>query len=138
MRAKLALGITLLIAAGIVSAILFLQKPVNPERGHKHFREAARESGITFRMNFLPKEQGETFKINLYDHGCGLAVADFDGDGRDDIYFCNQHGPNALYRNRGDGTFEDVAAPAGVALGYRICGGATFADYANHGQAGLV
>src|SRR5213595_3087958 len=33
------------------------------------FRELARESGIQFRMRFLPGEQGENFKINLYDHG---------------------------------------------------------------------
>ena len=31
-------------------------------------------------MNFLNNEQGENFKINLYDHGCGLAVGDFDGE----------------------------------------------------------
>src|SRR4051794_8416185 len=69
------------------------------------FRDAAEEAGINFRMRFLPSEQGEQFKTNLYDHGCGVAVADFDKDGHDDIYFLNQLGENKLYRNRGDGTF---------------------------------
>jgi hypothetical protein len=105
--------------------------------GGRHFEDRARESGLTFRMNFLPGEQGEKFKANLYDHGCGLAVGDFDGDGRDDIYFVNQLGRNALYRNRGDGTFEDVTGRAGVALGDRICVGATFADYDNDGRQDL-
>src|SRR5262245_27450351 len=36
------------------------------------FRESARASGITFRMAFLPAEQGANFKVNLYDHGCGV------------------------------------------------------------------
>src|SRR5690349_12756297 len=55
---------------------------VNPMGGGPaNFREAARASGITFRMAFLPAEQGENFKINLYDHGCGVAVGDYDGDG---------------------------------------------------------
>src|SRR5689334_9623700 len=95
------------------------------------FREAADEAGLAWQMRFLPDEQGETFKINLYDHGCGLAVGDFDGDGREDLYFCNQLGKNALYHNNGDGTFTDVAERAGVALGDRVCVAATFADYLN-------
>src|SRR5688500_18792017 len=94
-----------------------------------HFRECAEETGIKFRMHFLPDEQGETFKSNLYDHGCGLAAGDFDGDGHDDLYFTNQLGANALYRNRGDGTFEDVTENAGVGLGDRVCVAATFVDY---------
>ena len=100
-------------------------------------QERAQEAGVAFRMNYLPKEQGERFRINLYDHGAGLAVGDYDNDGHEDIYFLNQHGPNALYRNRGDGTFEDVTAKAGVALGDRVSVGATFADYDNDGWADL-
>jgi hypothetical protein len=88
-------------------------------------------------MAFLPTEQGEQFKINLYDHGSGLAIADFDGDGYEDIYFLNQLGPNALYRNKGDGTFEDVTEKAGVALGDRVCAGAACGDYDSSGRQSL-
>ncbi|MBM4069876.1 MAG: CRTAC1 family protein [Planctomycetes bacterium] len=101
------------------------------------FKESARQAGIAFRMKCLPGEQGEDFKINLYDHGCGVAVGDYDGDGYEDIYFVNQLGTNALYRNRGDGSFEDATRYAGVGLGDRICVGATFADYDNDGHADL-
>jgi hypothetical protein len=97
------------------------------------FRDLAEESGIHFRMRFLAKEQGEKFKGNLYDHGAGLAVADFDGDGFDDIYFLNQFGTNALYRNKGDGTFEDVTREAGVGLGDRVCVSAAWGDVDNDG-----
>jgi hypothetical protein len=107
------------------------------ETAQPGFREQAQEAGITFRMRYLPTEQGEHFKINLYDHGCGLAVGDFNGDGHDDIYFTNQTGPNALYRNNGDGTFTDVTERAGVGLGDRICVGAVFADYDNDGRQDL-
>jgi hypothetical protein len=106
-------------------------------RNQPGFVEAARQAGITFRMRFLPAEQGENFKVNLYDHGCGVAVADYDGDGFEDIYFANQLGLNALYRNKGDGTFVDMTADAGVGLGDRVCVGATFADYTNEGRQSL-
>ena len=88
-------------------------------------------------MQFINAEQGETFKINLYDHGCGLAVGDYDGDGFDDIYFLNQLGPNALFRNTGDGTFVDVTAEAGVAIGDRVCVAASFVDYDRDGWLDL-
>jgi hypothetical protein len=97
------------------------------------FQDRGLAAGIGFRMNNLRKEQGERFRINLYDHGAGLAVGDYDNDGRDDIYFLNQHGSNALYRNAGGGSFVDATAKAGVALGDRVSVGATFADYDNDG-----
>ncbi|HEV3022187.1 MAG TPA: VCBS repeat-containing protein, partial [Pirellulales bacterium] len=102
----------------------------NPKSRPPGFYDAATESGIDFRMSFLPNEQGENFKINLYDHGCGVAVADYDGDGDDDAILLNQLGANALLRNRGDGTFENVTAESGpLALEDRIKVGAVFADY---------
>ena len=47
----------------------------------------------------------------------GTSVADFDGDGWLDLYLCvyQAGAPNRLYRNRGDGTFEEVGAARGVA-----------------------
>ena len=45
--------------------------------------------------------------------GMGAAVGDYDNDGDRDLYITN-FGPNALYRNNGDGTFSDVTAEAGV------------------------
>src|SRR5262249_53679712 len=44
---------------------------------------------------------------------------------------------NALFKNKGDGTFVDVTKEAGVAVGDRICVGATFADYDNDGHQDL-
>jgi hypothetical protein len=104
----------------------------------KGFREVAAVSGLDFKMVFLPGEQGEHFKINLYDHGAGVVVGDYDGDGHDDVLFLNQLGANGLFRNLGDGRFVNVTAenPA-VALDDRICVGGTFADYDNDGDQDL-
>ncbi len=46
----------------------------------------------------------------------GVAILDFDGDGWVDIFQANDTEPNKLYRNRGDGTFEEVGLSAGVAF----------------------
>ncbi|MGH7140194.1 MAG: FG-GAP repeat domain-containing protein, partial [Pirellulales bacterium] len=92
-------------------------------------------SGIDFHSE---EPRAEKFKANLYDHGCGLAVADFDGDGDDDVFFLNQLGANGLYRNLGDGRFENVTNAVGpLALADRICVGAAFADYDNDGDQDL-
>ena len=68
----------------------------------------------------------------------GVAAGDFDNDGFDDLYICQPAGlPNRLYRNRGDGTFEDVTEKAGVGvLDNTAC--ALFADFENKGRQDLL
>ena len=75
--------------------------------------------------------------IDVYGN-CGLAVGDFDNDGFDDFYVCQPAGlPNRLYRNRGDGTFEDITQQAGVGvLDNTAC--ALFADFENKGLQDLL
>jgi hypothetical protein len=137
-RGRLVLLPGVFLAAVAAACWLFFKQPdKTANSAAAGFQEAARKAGIHFRMAFLPNEQGQNFKINLYDHGCGVAVADYDGDGFEDIYFVNQLGANALYKNRGDGTFVDVTSEAGVGLGDRICVGATFADFDNDGRPDL-
>ena len=48
--------------------------------------------------------------------GFGIAWFDMDDDGRLDLFVANDSGPNYLYRNRGDGRFDDVSYPSGAAL----------------------
>ncbi len=131
-------------AAGLVVGALawrLTPRQAAPEAGQSRspgFRDVTAERGIAFRMNYLPGEQGEAFKVNLYDHGCGVAVADYDGDGNEDVLLLNQLGENALFHNLGGGRFANVTAenPA-VALSDRICVGASFADYDNDGDQDL-
>jgi len=47
----------------------------------------------------------------------GVTAADFDNDGWDDIYVANDRTENFLFRNKHDGTFEDVANDTGTAFG---------------------
>jgi len=74
--------------------------------------------------------------------GMGCAAADYDGDGDIDL-FLTCYGPNVLYRNKGDGTFENVAVQAGVAGPAKLNGwtkwstGAVFFDADNDGDLDL-
>lgn len=69
-------------------------------------------------------------------YAMGVAVADYDNDGRPDLYVTN-FGRNSLYHNNGDGTFTDVTAKAGVEAGGWSTG-ACFVDYDRDGHLDLV
>jgi hypothetical protein len=70
--------------------------------------------------------------------GLGVAFADFDDDGWTDIFQANDNARQFLFRNQGDGTFEDVALLAGVGYdenGKAFAGmGVDAADYDNDGR----
>jgi hypothetical protein len=86
-----------------------------------------------------------TRQAGLFDtssKGLGVAMVDFDGDGRMDLFVANDTEPNRLYRNKGNDTFEDVAVRAGVAFseaGVARAGmGVDAVDYDGSGRPSLV
>ena len=117
--------------------------PLSAQSSHPspiQFTNIAEESGIKF-THF---KGNEGISINREEFGPGVCVADFDGDGWQDIYFVNGrdlygHGrkvQNALYHNNGDGTFTDVTNKAGVpGTGYGL--GCVWGDYDNDGHPDL-
>ena len=68
--------------------------------GNGRFEEVTKKAGL----------------FNENQKALGVAPWDFDGDGRIDLFVSNDTAPNNLFHNRGDGTFEDVGIPAGVAV----------------------
>ncbi len=102
------------------------------------FTDVTKAAGINFSSFSSPEKKYIVESMNG-----GVALFDFDGDGRLDIYLVNSYTveaalanrprpPAALYRNRGDGTFEEVAAKAGVAdPGWAM--GVAVGDYDNDG-----
>ncbi|MBN2474498.1 MAG: CRTAC1 family protein [Pirellulales bacterium] len=68
--------------------------------------------------------------------GLGVAAADYDNDGDQDLYI-NNYGPNVLYRNNGDGTFTDVSRQAGVANGNEVGATTSFLDIDGDGDLDL-
>ena len=67
--------------------------------------------------------------------GMGVAVADFDNDGWQDLYVTG-YGANVLYRNLGNCKFEDVTEKAGVRVG-GFSTGAAWGDYDRDGKVDL-
>ena len=69
----------------------------------------------------------------------GVAVADYDNDGHEDLFICNA-GRNALYHNNGDGTFTDVTAGSGLEHKPEnvLSVGAAWFDYDNDGLLDLI
>lgn len=106
------------------------------------FTDVTKSAGINF-VNASAAEK----KYIVESMGGGAAMFDFDGDGRLDIYLVNSYTVEAalakkprpaaaLYRNLGNGKFEEVAAKAGVAdPGWAM--GVSVADYDNDGDDDL-
>ena len=117
--------------------LLFVPLYANPR-----FHDATQEAGIGF--VHVNGANGQKFVIETVGPGGGFF--DYDGDGRLDIYLINgaavpgtDYDPapqNALYHNRGDGTFADVTAHAGVGdTGYGM--GCAVGDIENDGDLDL-
>jgi hypothetical protein len=68
-------------------------------------------------------------------YGMGAAIADYDGDGFEDLYL-TALGPNHLFHNNGDGTFTDVTRKAGVG-DPRFSTSAAWFDYDRDGRLDL-
>ena len=79
------------------------------------------KSGPQFHNRLFHNNQNLTFSdvtekagLEGAGYGMGVAVGDYDNDGRPDLYVTGLNG-SQLFRNNGDGTFSDVTAKAGVA-----------------------
>jgi enediyne biosynthesis protein E4 len=87
-------------------------------------------------------EIAQKIGLNKPGKGLGVAVADYDRDGHIDVFVANDSMFEFLYHNKGDGTFEEVALAAGVAVdqdGRTYAGmGVDFADYNNDGWSDIV
>lgn len=113
-------GYILVIVAGLINLISCDQP--EPEI---RFKDVTVEAGIDFIYNF-----GDyTYENILESSGSGITVFDYDGDQHLDLYMMNgtwlegisddegkvfENSPNKLYRNLGNGTFEEVGEKAGV------------------------
>ena len=75
-------------------------------------------------------------------YGLGATWGDYDNDGWPDLYVANDAGPNFLYRNKHDGTFEDVGLLSGIALSsdglQQGSMGVDWGDYLHEGRLSMI
>ena len=104
-------------------------EPITPlvyhNDGHGHFTEVAAKIGL-----------------NRPGKGLGVSIGDFDGDGKVDVAVANDSMVEYLYRNKGDGTFEELGMPAEIAVdgdGRTYAGmGIDLQDFDNDGLPDLI
>lgn len=132
----------LLVTYQMLNFFLLILLLAVPLYANPRFHDATQEAGIAF--VHVNGANGQKFVIETVGPGGGFF--DYDGDGRLDIYLINggavpgtEYDPapqNALYRNRGDGTFADVTEHASVGdMGYGM--GCAVGDIDNDGDLDL-
>jgi enediyne biosynthesis protein E4 len=96
---------------------------------------APEQTGVNF-TNTLAEEEGVANRV-LW-NGSGVALGDYDNDGRPDIFLCGLDTPNALYRNLGNWKFTNVTRQAGLECAGKYFRGAVFADLNGDGWLDLL
>ncbi len=124
--------------------------PLDPEESRRRYgfslRDGAKKAGVDF-VHQAPTQMDHRLAHVMpliASMGAGVSVVDFDNDGHLDVYLVNsgEGSKNRLYRNKGDGTFEEVAEKMGVAdlnqEGTGVCMGALWGDFDNDGYEDLL
>jgi hypothetical protein len=95
-------------------------------KGDGTFEEVSKKAGVEDRDRY---------------YGLGVEWADYDDDGWPDLYVANDSGPNYLYHNKHDGTFEDVSMLGGIAVSseglQQGSMGVDWGDYLHDGRMGM-
>lgn len=74
----------------------------------------AQRTGIDFTNEVVNKEDFNIFSYRNFYNGGGVGIGDINKDGLVDVFLTSNQGPNKLYLNKGNWTFEDISAQAGI------------------------
>jgi len=142
-RPLAALGLAIAVTAFAEAPVLTPLAPRSGPRGATMFTPMpAEQTGIVAENRYADprmwKDRFQEFKFGAM--GTGVAIGDYDGDGRPDVFVVSKTEQSRLFRNLGDWKFEDVTAKAGIVEPGEPGAwtqGAAFADVNNDGHLDL-
>ncbi len=120
---------------GTIDSMPLATPPTGVASGRFELLNAER-TGIDFLHAFNPPDHRKDQLRGAFT-GSGVAIGDFDGDTRPDIFLTRQTGGGRLFRNLGDFRFQDVTDQAGLMVSEMWGTGASFVDIDNDGDLDL-
>ncbi len=110
-------GLRMKVAYVVILSIIILTSSCKPKKDPSNIFQKLdpKQTQVDFANNLI-----ETDTLNILDYlyfynGAGVASADFNNDGLEDLYFVSNQSSNKLYLNKGNLKFEDITNKAGVA-----------------------
>jgi len=114
--------------AGLICCIYLLGCDSRESSSPLFKQISSRESGISFSNHLINTDSLNIYSYNNFYAGGGVALADFNGDSRLDIYLVSNQESNRLYLNQGNFMFEDATQEAGVSGRFPWSTGASVVD----------
>lgn len=101
----------------ILTACSNLDKEKNYQPGPDALFERldSKQTGINFVNTVTTTPELDVFRYRNFYNGAGVGIADFNNDGLADVFMTANMGPNKLFLNKGNLTFEDISTSAGIA-----------------------
>lgn len=94
-------------------------------------------SGLSYLNQITESDSLHVFLYEYLYNGAGIGIGDFNGDGKEDVFFSGNTASNRLFLNKGDLTFQDITLPAGVAGNGKWSTGVSVADVNGDGRLDL-
>lgn len=93
----------------------------------------SKQTGLDFTNKLNPTDSFNMFHYMYFYNGAGVGAGDFNNDGKIDLFFTANQGPNKLYLNKGKLQFEDVTVKSKIPQANSWCTGVSVVDINNDG-----